>query len=545
MPDRDEHPEPEILPLIVERRADEAPDTPLIIAAEGTVTCSALNARANRIARMLRDNGLSRSGSCAVMMANSADAIATWIAIAKLAAVEVPINSAYRGEILRHVLATAGCTMIVADAGFLPVLAEVAGKCPELRLCICRGTAPDDVSVSSTLAILPFEAGLSPDGTNLGDPPGLADTACILFTSGTTGPSKGAIIPHRQMIAFGETYRLITAMTPADVTYNYLPFFHVAGKFNFMAPLIAGGRMVLRERLAVSGFWDDIRRHRCTVVTAVGGVCNMLHARPEAPDDADNPLRLIYAVPIPREIAPAFTRRFGLTMVEGYGSTECNIVVWTPPAGAPHGACGRPGPWYEVAVVDTLDRPLPPGEAGEIVVRGRGPWLLTQGYFGMPAETCAAFRNQWFHTGDRGRMDAAGWLWFIDRMKDTLRRRGENISSYEVEQIVLRHPGIAEAAAVAVPSDLQEDEMKLVVVRRAGVDLTEDALLRWCVAELPYFMVPRFIEFREDLPRTPTQKIRKVDLRAEGIGPAAWDREEAGWRLVRGRLERAEDQAAP
>ena len=524
-----------MLHRLVEARAEGEPEAPLILDASGMRTGAWVDGEANRVARALLANGIQQGDRCAVMMENSADYITVWIGIAKAGAVEVPINTAYHGEILRHVLTTADCALVILDADFLPVLEAVLPDCPTVRLCMVRGGSGARLAGFAG-TVVDFHESLGEDKSSPGLAVGFADPAAIMFTSGTTGPSKGAIISHRQMIGFGESYAAITSMTAEDTCYNYLPFFHVAGKFNFMAPLIAGGRMVLRQRLSVSRFWDDIRSHHCTVTTAVGGVCNMLYGQAETAEDADNPLRLVYAVPIPHEIKTAFENRFGLTLVEGYGSTECNIVSWTPPEGAPQGACGQPSPWYDVRIVDDYDRELPAGEAGEIVVRGRGPYLLTQGYYGMPDATNEVFRNQWFHTGDRGRLDAEGWLYFIDRMKDAIRRRGENISSYEVEQVVLRHPQIAEAAAVGVRSEVQEEELKLVVVRRAKAGLSEAELLQWCAAEMPYFMVPRYIEFRAELPRTPTQKIRKVELRAEGIGPDAWDSAAHGFRMTRNGL---------
>lgn len=520
-----------VLHRILEDKAAAAPDAPFIHFDGAVQTLGELNGRANRIAAALQELGLRKGDRCAVMMENSTDYIATWLGIFKAGGVEVPMNSAYRGSILVHVLNTAGAGIVVADAGFAEVLAEALPECPAVRLCVMRqvgkGGQPERLASVETRD---FDRVVAGAPARPAVEVSFSDPACILFTSGTTGPSKGAIISHRQLVAFGVTYRTIVSATGDDVFYNYLPFFHVAAKFIFMASLLCDGRMVLRTRLSISDFWRDVREHGCTVTTAVGGVCNMLYAQPDRPDDADNPMRLIYAVPIPHEIKEQFEARFGLQMVEGYGATENNIISWTTvEEAAPRGSCGRPSPLYEIRVVDEHNRDLPAGEAGEIVVRGRTPYLLMDGYFGMPQETVTVFRQQWFHTGDRGRFDADGWLYFIDRMKDAIRRRGENVSSYEVEQTVLRHPAVAEAAAVAVPAEYQEDELKLVAVRREDSDLSEEELFTWCARMLPGFMVPRYIEFRQSLPRTPTQKIRKVELRAEGAGSHGWDCQSHGY----------------
>lgn len=521
-----------VLHEVLAQKAAAAPDRPFIVGDAAPITLGAFDAAVSRAAAGLATCGLGVGHRCAVMMTNSPDYLATWLGISRAGGVEVPLNTAYRGSFLSHALTCSEASIIVADAQFAEAIAEVLPECPGVRLVILR----DDGSGAPRAAIPPrllrdFAACLQVDGTLPERRIGFADPACILFTSGTTGASKGAVISHRQLLAFGITYQAIVRSDETDVFYNYLPFFHVAGKFIFMAALQSDARMLLRERLSVSSFWEDVRKFGCTVTTAVGGMCNMLYAQPTRPDDADNPMRLIYAVPIPYEIRATFEKRFGLGMVEGYGATECNIIAWTSlDDPAPQGSCGRPSPWYEVCIMDELCRPVPDGQSGEIVVRGRTPWLLMDRYFGMAEQTVEVYRQQWFHTGDRGRLED-GWLYFIDRMKDSIRRRGENISSYEVEQSVLKHPSISEAAAVAVPSDLQEDEVKLVVVCRDGAALSAEDLFLWCGDALPGFMVPRYIEFRTELPRTPTLKVRKVDLREAGEAAQIWDCQDHGYRI--------------
>lgn len=265
----------------------------------------------------------------------------------------------------------------------------------------------------------------------------------------------------------------------------------------------------------------------------------MLYAQPPQPDDANNPLRMIYSVPNPHEVLDEFKARFGVELTEGYGSTEANICVYTRPGeDTPLGSCGRAAPEYDVRIVDAQGYDCPPGVAGEFVVRPKYPNTLMAGYYGMPEKSLEAFRQLWFHSGDKGTWDENGYFFFLDRMKDAIRRRGENISSFEVERILNLHDDVAESAAIAIKAADGEDEVKVLVVPSSGADPSAEALLYYCVEEMPYFMVPRYIEFKSDLPRTPTQKVQKIKLREEGITPGTWDREQAGIRVTRQGVEK-------
>jgi crotonobetaine/carnitine-CoA ligase len=282
-----------------------------------------------------------------------------------------------------------------------------------------------------------------------------------------------------------------------------------------------------------------VREHGVTNVVAIGGVCKMLLAAPPDSRDFDNPVRAVYAVPDPVEIHEEFEKRFGCTLTTVFGSSEIGLPAFQPPSAAPvPGSCGRRSPHYEVQVVDDYDRILPPGSAGEIVVRGKHPFLICSGYYGQGEKTVSAMRNLWFHTGDRGRFDDDGYLWFVDRTTDSLRRRGENISSFELESQVCRHPAVAEAVAVAAASDVGEDEVWVLVRPREGASLTHEELMLHCASVLPYFMIPRYFDIVDDFPRTPTSKIEKYLLRKAGPGADTWDREKHGWIVKQRQLTR-------
>lgn len=525
---------------VLEQRAAERPDHPVMHWEGRDYTYAAINREANRVAAGMEERGIAPGARCAVMMQNTPAHVFVWFGTAKCGVVEVPINTAYRGDILAHIVTSARVSAMVLDAEFVPIVARIAERCPDLRTFIVNGGDIDDAQRALPGVVLSLDELASGDGADLPRAVEATTTACIMFTSGTTGPSKGVVINNHFELSFAVVFNEIVALSAGDVTYNFLPFFHIAGKFILLGTMLADCRMLLRQRFSAGRFWPDVREHGVTVTVGVGGICHMLWAEPRRPDDADNPLRMIYSVPNPHEVQEAFLERFDLQLTEGYGSTEANIVVYTRPGEeTPRGTAGRAAPYYNVMIVDEMDRPVPPGTSGEIVIRARHPYILMEGYDGLPEATLAAFRNLWFHSGDRGHMDENGFLFFHDRMKDAIRRRGENISSFEVERIVNKHPDVAETAAVAVAADVGEDEVKVVVVRNPGAALSEEALLHHCVAEMPYFMVPRFIEFRADLPRTPTQKVRKVALREDGITPATWDREAAGFKVTRDGLARS------
>ncbi len=521
---------------LLESRAAETPAHPLMHWEGRDHTYDEMNRAANRVAAGLAARGLGHGDRVAVMMQSAPAYLSVWFGATKLGAVEVPINTAYKGDLLAHILNSAGASIAVVDAEFVPAIQAIEADCPALAQVIVNGSAEAAAGLAAESARLAdIETG---DGANPERAVAATDMACILFTSGTTGPSKGVIVNHAFELSFSLVFNDIVALTGDDVTYNFLPFFHIAGKFVLLSTMITNGRMLLRPRFSVERFWDDVRAHGVTVTVAVGGICHMLYAQPRRTDDADNPLRMIYSVPNPHDVLDDFKARFGVELTEGYGSTEANIVAYTRPGEAtPQGSCGRAGPAYEVRVVDENDRPVPPGTSGEIVVRPKHANILMEGYYGLPEKSIEAFRSLWFHSGDRGVMDENGYLFFLDRMKDAIRRRGENISSFEVERIINKHDEVAEVAAVALPAEIGEDEVKVVVVRTPGTTLGAEALLRYCVDEMPYFMVPRFIEFKDDLPRTPTQKVRKTELRAEAITPATWDSERAGFKVTRSGLE--------
>jgi crotonobetaine/carnitine-CoA ligase len=350
----------------------------------------------------------------------------------------------------------------------------------------------------------------------------------VLFTSGTTGPSKGCVLSHRYAVRQAQLMIEHFGLRPDDVLYSPFPLFHLdASVLTVMPALVLGTTAAIGARFSASDFWAEVRRFGATVFDFMGATLTMLHKRPPAPDDTDHPVRLAWGVPVP-EFAPEFEERFGLRLVEAYGSTDAGVPIYQP-LDEPRrpGSCGRAIPQYDIAVVDDEDREVAAGKVGELVVRPNEPSLLSDGYYGQPEATLASRRNLWFHTGDLVRRDAEGYVYFVGRTTDSIRRRGENISAFEVEEVVKLHPLVLDAAAYGVPSELSEDDVMVAVVVRPGEVLAPADLVAFCAERMARHMLPRYVDVVAELPRTPTEKVEKAALRSRGITPSAWDRERA------------------
>jgi len=534
---RDVAPESVSMVALLESRAAEDAARTFFTWGEERYALGTFDEAVDRMAGNLQAFGISTGTHVAVLMDTSPDYLTLWFALAKLGAVEVPINTAYLGDLLRHQLTTSGATVAVVDAAYASRITAIEADATMLETLVVRG--PAEIGAGS-LRRHDFSSLLS-DGPAFAPSsrPAHHTTAGIIFTSGTTGPSKGVLLSHHYLAAYGYMYAEVNGLASDDVVFNFMPFFHMGAKFLTIATLVCGGMMRLAPRLSISTFADEVRAHGITNFVGVGGICNMLLSKPAREDDAKASIRTVYAVPDPAESHDELEQRFSCRVTTVYGSTEAGLPIWRGVTDAYRaGSCGRASPYYEVRVVDDYDNEVPAGESGQFVVRPKLPFLVGSGYVGMPEQTIRAWRNLWLHTGDRGRVDTDGHFYFEDRATDTLRRRGENISSFEVESLVTQHPAVSEAVAVAAPSGIGEDEVRVLVILREGESMTPEELLQHCSTTMPYFMVPRYIDIVDDLPRTPTAKVEKYKLRAEGLTPATWDREAHGWRVKREGLTR-------
>jgi crotonobetaine/carnitine-CoA ligase len=415
-------------------------------------------------------------------------------------------------------------------------LEEIRADLPDLQRVILLDE-PD--AVADSASIPGFETSrysdlLSDREDNPGVPVGPRDPAAVLFTSGTTGPSKAVLMPHAQLYFFAEEMIQVTNLSEDDAYLTSFPFFHANAQVESIYPaLVIGIRCVLYRKFSASDWIGRIRRSGATVTNHLGATLAFVAAQPESADDRDHKLRCIFAVPMPEGLCARIAERFGVASItSGFGQTEISMPFLTPPgAPVPSGSCGvLLDQWFEVAL-DKGDGSLPAeGPAvGELLVRQRAPGIMCDGFFGMPEKTVEAWRDLWFHTGDLVRRDAEGWYYFVDRLKDTLRRRGENISSFEIEDVVRSHPLVAECAIVGVPADEEggEDEVMCFIVVTDGASIDPQELLEFCRPRMPGFALPRYIEALSELPKTPSEKVKKDVLRQRGVGPATFDSQSA------------------
>ncbi|MDL5158838.1 AMP-binding protein [Actinomycetospora termitidis] len=491
----------------------------------GTWTLAGAYERSLRLAGGL---GVRADRPVALLLDNSLDAVHVWLGVVLAGGVEVPVNTAYKGTFLAHVLRDCGAETLVVEAHYLDRLARIADEVPALRTVVVRGD-PGDALPPGRFRVVPLDD-LDAPASPVRRGPG--DLHAIMYTSGTTGLSKGVLIPHAHAYTYASREHQERPHR-GDRALVTLPVFHLAGQwYGVYQSLIHAIPCVLEPGFSVTGFWPTVREHGITVTVLLGAMAELLAQRAPAPHDADNPLELAIMAPLASDVA-TFRRRFGVDLAAVYGMSEIGAVLDGPPETVVGGEAGFPREGYDLRLVDVDGRDVAPGEIGELLVRPQVPHTVMAGYHGRPEETARVVRDGWLHTGDAFRTDDAGRFFFCDRMKDALRRRGENVSSFEVERTVNEHPAIYESAVVAVPSDLTEDEIKVVVVPQPDTELDPAELIAFLVDRLPYFMVPRYVEIADALPKTPTHKVQKNLLRDAGIGPTTWDREAAGIRVTR------------
>ncbi|CAG4885144.1 Long-chain-fatty-acid--CoA ligase [Georgfuchsia toluolica] len=517
-------------------RANRHPDKVFCYTTGEEITYAQLAERVNRVANSFLDLGVRKGDNVSVMMSNCPEYIYTWFALAKIGAVEAVMNTAFKGETLGYFLNYGGAKVAVIDEDLVERFFNIQGSLNDLEKLIVRKVPTEGKVPNTRFETIPYAAMFegAPSEPKC-EPPRFTDPVSIMYTSGTTGPSKGVVYCHNFCYTVTARYIQILRLTPEDKLYNCLPLFHMNAQFLSVLPtLVLGATCVLVDRFSASRFWEDIRQYDATVFNFLGPMINVLWNQPERDDDALVPVRVALGVPVPAHLERPFEKRFGLKLIQCLGATETGIVTATPwDQDTPIGSCGKPLPGCDVRVVDENDNDVPPGVRGELVYRPQDPFAMMSEYYKKPEATVEATRNLWYHYGDYGRRDENGFFYFVDRKKDCMRRRGENISASEVEAVVNRYPGVMESAASGVWADMGEEEIKISIRLMEGATVDPLDLLRFCEEGLPWFAVPRYVEFRDDFPRTPNGKVAKFQIKEEGVHPKLWDREAAGYQIKR------------
>lgn len=521
-------------------RARSDPGAVFLRTAAGDLTYGRVQTQVGRVGGALAGIGVAPGTAVAVLMRNCAEQVVVWFALARIGAVHVPINTALKGDHLAHALRVAGARVVVADVDVLGQLGDVAEDIGGLNALVVHGSVGDVPAVGERL---PCTYRLDDLMTHERAAPVHAcsdlDDATMLFTSGTTGPSKACVLSHRYLARQGQIHAEHLAFRSDDVLYSPFPLFHIdAATLTVVAALSVGATAAIGSRFSASRFWEEVRAFDASVFNFMGASLTLLWKRDPSPLDRDHRVRLAWGVPMP-DWQDQFERRFGFPLYQVDGLTDAGVPVYDPVDGSQRpGACGRVIDEFEVRIADVRADGADPSSTagrGEILVRGREPGLVMTRYHGMSEETAQTIDPVgWVRTGDLGSVDADGYLSFHGRLSDSIRRRGENISAYEVEQLVEEHPAVLEAAAIGVPSEFTEEDVKVCVVLKDGADLVAADLYRHCCENAARFMVPRYIEIIDALPKTPTQKVEKFRLKQVGITSATWDGERTGESLVPG-----------
>jgi crotonobetaine/carnitine-CoA ligase len=501
---------------VLDHRAEQYPDRVMMSIDGVDVTFDQMRRRSCAAALVLRDLGVGPGDSVALFAATSPEWVYFWLGAGRIGAVAAAVNTANKGDFLLHALRLAGAKVVVSDAERQSRVAEVIDQLPAMAGIVLQRNSLDD--------------GAAAVAEHVGD---VRDIGSLFFTSGTTGPSKAVATTWHYLFTTAATAAAAWEFSPGEALWTAMPLFHLSAAPAVLAPMLVGGTTVLASGFHPASVWEEVRACGAVGFVGAGAMVSMLLHQPPDPRDAELPLRFISAAPIAAEVYRDIEKRYNCRIVTMYGMTEAFPIAVKAVAedGVP-GTSGRPNPNFDLQIVDSDGVPLPDGATGEIACRPRYPHVMSEGYLNASGQGLVP-HPEWFRTGDLGVLDSDQNLTYVDRVKDSLRRRGENVSSVEVETVVTRHPAVLEAAVVGVPSDLGEDDILLFVTVEPGCALDYSELLDFCGARMPYFSVPRYVEIVNEMPKTVIGRVRKDVLRAQGVGTAAWDREAHGYIVSR------------
>lgn len=535
---------------ILTNQAKKIGNKPFCYFKDQTFTYEEVEDKANQMAAAYQSLGIGKGDCVVAMLPNTPEFIFHWFGLAKLGAIDAPINTAYKGDLLKHVINICDAKVMLIHEQFLERLTLIQDDLVSLEKLVVLRPSGEKAKIDLKFQMISLEELIEDKGSEKANSADIkpSDPLMIIYTSGTTGPSKGAMLPHQALFYYARDAIDCLGFKKSDIIYSNLPLYHINIRFfTVMSSLLVGGSFVLAERFSATRFWDEITQYNATAFCFPGAaMINYIWNQPPKENDADNSVRIAWMGPISGDMAQKFEKRFGLEVFLGYfGMTEANYITsldiaemnklkkqgkWTQAVGMGKENKDR----HHVKLVDEDDNEVSTGQSGEIICRPARPFSMMLEYVNMPDKTIEAFRNLWFHTGDMARKDEEGNFYFVDRKKDYMRCKGENISSFEVEAGIISHPSVAEVAVIAVKYKDLEEEIKAIIRLNEGQEVSYEDLMAWCEERLAYFMVPRFIQLTtEELPKTPTGRIQKYRLRELEATADVWDRVEAGYKLKR------------
>lgn len=502
------------IPQLLEEGCRKDPEKTFLYFKEETISYERFRRNVHRVANWFRRLGVRKGDRVSIYLPNCPEFLYVWVGLSHMGGVLVPINVKYKQKEAEYILRHSECMTLVGNPETLPVVKNLSQSLPHLRNIVSVGGNVADMDVLDFSGYLKESPDLSEPGPMNDD-----DISSIMYTSGTTGPPKGVLVTHRAYVCCGQGFTYWADITPQDRLFTCLPLYHAnAQLYSTMGSLAAGAGFILVDGFSASRFWDQIRQYKATIFNFIGALLIILMKQPENSGDRDNSVRLAYGTPaLEKDVQDRIEDRFGLTILAGYALTECPFGTIQPLHGVRKPkSIGLPRyhPDFEnqILVVDDSGQELPPNQPGELIIKN--PTVMP-GYFKDPIETARVIKDGWLHTGDNAFRDEEGYFFFVDRKKDVIRRRGENISSLEIEQVLEEHPHVLESAVIGVPSELSDEEVKAYVVPREGRNIDPKEIFRWCEDRLAQFKVPRYLEIRNSLPKTPTFRVEKFKLREE------------------------------
>ena len=509
---------------VLASRASWAPSNPALVFGGRTFNYRELDDMTTAVGAGLMAMGFQSGDVCAALMTNRPENLVSGYGVCRAGLVRVPVNIAYKGPLLQHVLEHSESKLLFMEAAFAEALLTLPQLPPSLKTIVCLDGLPERLPPGS-VELVSWEDLLAAGSSAPVFPEvGPGDTGNIGFTSGTTGRSKGVVSPHLQQVMMARETAAAFGVSARDRMYTCMPLFHgMAAVTTCATALYAGATIILSPRFSVSRFWDEVREGDATQFNCLGSIMHMLLSLPPSELDRQHKVERVFSAPAPAEVLYRFEHRFGVHVIEGYGQTEIKNVLYNPVQGRKIGSMGLPTASTVMEVHDEDGNRCAPGEVGEMVYRPRQPNIMMKGYLKEPDKTLAGMKDLWWRTGDLASQDANGFFYFFDRKGDSLRRRGENISSQELEGLLAGFPGVMDVAAVATPSEMGEDEVMVVLEVQDPAGFDFEALRSHCSKTMPKFMIPRYVRVLPVLPRTPTGKVQKAALRKEGVTPDTWD----------------------